>query len=49
MEERFVIGPVADRDFWARERASMAIDRGPCRSNLSVDEVPMSMLTVRWY
>ena len=29
-EERFVIGPVVDRDFWSGKRASMAIDRGPC-------------------
>ncbi|KAF2235720.1 hypothetical protein EV356DRAFT_522818 [Viridothelium virens] len=26
---RFVIGPVVDREFWHRERASMHIDRGP--------------------
>ncbi|KAI9663120.1 MAG: Phosphotransferase enzyme [Bathelium mastoideum] len=29
VENRFVIGPVVDRDFWHRERASMDIDRGP--------------------
>ncbi|KAH6638995.1 kinase-like domain-containing protein [Boeremia exigua] len=29
MKNRFVIGPVVDRDFWHRERASMDIDRGP--------------------
>ncbi|CZR51218.1 probable FMP29 Found in Mitochondrial Proteome [Phialocephala subalpina] len=29
VEERFVIGPVVDRDFWHGERASMDIDRGP--------------------
>ncbi|KAJ4304590.1 hypothetical protein N0V90_000116 [Kalmusia sp. IMI 367209] len=27
--KRFVIGPVVDRTFWHRERASMEIDRGP--------------------
>jgi hypothetical protein len=30
VENRFVIGPVVDRGFWHRERASMDIDRGPC-------------------
>jgi hypothetical protein len=30
VEDRFVIGPVADRAFYHRERESMAIDRGPC-------------------
>ncbi|KAH8719343.1 kinase-like domain-containing protein [Phaeosphaeriaceae sp. PMI808] len=29
VENRFVIGPVVDRGFWHRERASMGIDRGP--------------------
>ncbi|KAF2756096.1 hypothetical protein EJ05DRAFT_502559 [Pseudovirgaria hyperparasitica] len=29
VEDRFVIGPVVDRDFWHRERASIGIDRGP--------------------
>jgi hypothetical protein len=33
-EERFVIGPVVDRDFWNGKRASMAIDRGPCKFNM---------------
>lgn len=33
IEERFTIGPVVDRDFWNGKRASMTIDRGPCRSN----------------
>jgi hypothetical protein len=28
VEERFVIGPVAERDFWNGERASMAIAKG---------------------
>ncbi|KAI9368462.1 hypothetical protein BJX61DRAFT_537232 [Aspergillus egyptiacus] len=26
---RFVIGPVAERSYWSRERATMKIDRGP--------------------
>ncbi|KAE8143675.1 kinase-like domain-containing protein [Aspergillus pseudotamarii] len=26
---RFAIGPVAERDFWNKERATMGIDRGP--------------------
>jgi hypothetical protein len=30
VEKRFVIGPVADRDFWTGKRGSMTIDRGPC-------------------
>ncbi|KAF1840944.1 uncharacterized protein K460DRAFT_347404 [Cucurbitaria berberidis CBS 394.84] len=30
--DRFVIGPVVDRGFWHRERASMSIDRGPWKS-----------------
>ncbi|CAD6448374.1 ea77e627-0550-48d3-b66d-8400f355dfdf [Sclerotinia trifoliorum] len=30
--ERFVIGPVVDRDFWDRRRASMDIDRGPWKT-----------------
>ncbi len=34
VEERFVIGPVVDRHFWNGKRASMAIDRGPCKSNM---------------
>ncbi|KAL9097474.1 MAG: hypothetical protein Q9165_000370 [Trypethelium subeluteriae] len=29
VENRFLIGPVVDREFWHRERASMDIDRGP--------------------
>ncbi|KAI1427543.1 kinase-like domain-containing protein [Xylaria sp. FL1777] len=29
VEDRYVIGPVADRDFWDGERKTMAIDRGP--------------------
>ncbi|KAF2851214.1 hypothetical protein T440DRAFT_395295 [Plenodomus tracheiphilus IPT5] len=29
IERRFVIGPVVDRDFWHRDRASMDISRGP--------------------
>lgn len=28
---RFVIGPVADREFWHKERATMSVDRGPCQ------------------
>jgi hypothetical protein len=31
VEDRFVIGPVVDPDFWHRQRASMRIDRGPCK------------------
>jgi hypothetical protein len=30
VESRFVIGPVSNNDFWDKERASLAIDRGPC-------------------
>jgi len=33
VEERFIIGPVVDRDFWNGKRASIAIDRGPCKFN----------------
>lgn len=30
IKRRFVIGPVAERHFWSKERAEMALDRGPC-------------------
>lgn len=30
IESRYVIGPMADGDFWTGERKNMAIDRGPC-------------------
>lgn len=30
---RFVVGPVVDRDFWNKERATMNIDRGPWTSS----------------
>lgn len=30
--ERFVIGPTVEREFWEKQRADMAIDRGPCMS-----------------
>jgi hypothetical protein len=30
-EERFVIGPVVNEEFWRNERASMALERGPCK------------------
>ncbi|KAI9699844.1 MAG: Phosphotransferase enzyme [Bogoriella megaspora] len=33
VENVFVIGPVVDRDFWHRERATMDIDRGPCEQH----------------
>lgn len=33
---RFVIGPVADREFWREERATMSVDRGPCQYTFSV-------------
>jgi hypothetical protein len=33
LEERFVIGPVMNNDFWDERRACLEIDRGPCRSN----------------
>lgn len=36
IEERFTIGPVVDRDSWKGERASMPVDRGPCKLNQSV-------------
>ena len=35
VSSRFLIGPVAERDFWNQERASMAIDRGPCMLSYS--------------
>lgn len=31
VKKRYTIGPVVDRDFWNGKRASMAIDRGPCK------------------
>ena len=33
VEERFTIGPIINRDPWNGKRASMAIDRGPCKFN----------------
>lgn len=30
-KEHYTIGPVVHRDFWNGERASMVIDRGPCK------------------
>jgi hypothetical protein len=30
VESRFVLGPVSNNDFWDKERASLAINRGPC-------------------
>lgn len=30
INRRFVIGPVAERHYWLKERAEMALDRGPC-------------------
>lgn len=32
VEKRFVIGPTVEREFWEKERADMAIYRGPCMS-----------------
>jgi hypothetical protein len=28
--KQFTIGPLADREFWNKERSEMDIDRGPC-------------------
>jgi hypothetical protein len=47
-EERFVIGPVVDRDFWKGNRASMAIDRGPCEFNPFAFKYAYSMLRTIW-
>ena len=33
--ERFAIGPMMTWDLWRGERSTMAIDRGPCTSNLT--------------
>ena len=30
VQERVSIGPIAERDFWSKERSEMDIDRGPC-------------------
>jgi len=30
LSNRFCIGPIATRPFWAEERGQMALDRGPC-------------------
>ena len=30
VKKHFVIGPVANREFWNGERASLTINRGPC-------------------
>ncbi|KNG86723.1 hypothetical protein ANOM_005182 [Aspergillus nomiae NRRL 13137] len=32
VQRRFVIGPVAERNYWLKERAEMAFDRGPLTS-----------------
>ncbi|KAF4228720.1 hypothetical protein CNMCM6805_001903 [Aspergillus fumigatiaffinis] len=29
VQDRFIIGPVAERGYWTKERASMRLDRGP--------------------
>lgn len=47
-EERFVIGPVVDRDFWSGKRASMAIDRGPCELTRLHLKCAYSMLRSEW-
>jgi hypothetical protein len=31
VQDRFIIGPVAERGYWTKERASMRLDRGPCK------------------
>lgn len=31
VKKHFVIGPVANREFWDGERASLTINRGPCK------------------
>ncbi|RMZ82272.1 hypothetical protein DV738_g1897, partial [Chaetothyriales sp. CBS 135597] len=33
VSERFTIGPSAEREFWAKERSAMAIDRGPSQNS----------------
>jgi hypothetical protein len=30
VSKQFTIGPLADREFWNKERSEMDIDRGPC-------------------
>jgi len=39
IEDRFVIGPVIDEAFWNKERATMDIDRGPCRCCRSISRI----------
>ena len=29
--ERFTIGPLVDMDYWRKEKASMDLNRGPCK------------------
>jgi hypothetical protein len=29
--ERFTIGPLVDIDYWRKEKASMDLNRGPCK------------------
>lgn len=33
VQNRFVVGPVVDAEFWNQERASMDVDRGPCKKS----------------
>jgi hypothetical protein len=35
VQERFVVGPVVDRDFYHAERATMSLDRGPWKTPLA--------------
>lgn len=30
--ERYRIGPISDRQWWRNDRATMDLDRGPCKS-----------------
>lgn len=38
-EARFTIGPLANREFWDEERASLAIDRGTCKSKILLQRI----------
>lgn len=46
VKKRFSIGPAVARDFWTKERSQMDIDRGPCKSILSLYGV-LSLLSYR--
>ncbi|PYH40452.1 phosphotransferase family protein [Aspergillus saccharolyticus JOP 1030-1] len=43
IRRRFVIGPIAERHYWSKERAEMALDRGPCLSPKQPQDYVLSL------